>query len=192
MAIKYNQQRFCEIYKSVDEFLADFELDSSGKRTKYGIEKNITDEQLTTTYYLIFSRFGNTAINTNFDLARWKMNLQVIIFSYAPEYFAKMDIQEKVRALSIDELRAGSKTIMNTALNPETNPDTASLEELDYINQQNTSSSKLSLADAYGLKWDLLHSKLTDDFINRFNKLFSHFTLADSPLFVYDNIEEED
>ena len=87
MAIKYNQQRFCEIYKSVDEFLADFELDSSGKRTKYGIEKNITDDQLTTTYYLIFSRFGNTAINTNFDLARSALG-------HPPKFSGKILVKE--------------------------------------------------------------------------------------------------
>lgn len=185
----YNQERFCEIYPAVDNFLADFELDSSGKRTKYGIEKNITDDQLTTTYYLIFSRFGNTAINTNFDLTRWKMNLQVIIYSYAPEYFKKMEIQEKIRNLSLSDLQTGAKTIMNTAMNPEVEPSTSSLEELDYINQQNTSNSRLSIADAYGLQWEMLHSRLTEEFVAKFKPLFSKFTLKDKPLWLY---EEED
>lgn len=186
----YNQQRFCEIYPTANDFLADFErMPTDNTRSILGIPVKLTDADLKTTYYLIFSRFGNTAINTNFDLARWKMNLQTIIYSYGPEYFKKMEIQDTVRNLTLSDLQTGRKTIMNTAMNPEVDPSTASLEELDYINQQNTSNSKLSKADAYGLQWEMLHARITDDFILKFRPLFSKFTLKDKPLWLY---EEED
>jgi hypothetical protein len=186
----YNQQRFCEIYPAVNDFLADFErMSSDTTRSILGIPVKLTDADLMTTYYLIFSRFGNTAINTNFDLARWKMNLQTIIYSYGPEYFKKMEIQDNIRNLTLSDLQTGAKTIMNTAMNPEVEPSTASLEELNYINQQNTSNSKLSQVDAYGLQWDMMHSRLTEEFIAKFKPLFSKFTLRDKPLWLY---EEED
>lgn len=45
----------------------------------------------------------------------------------------------------------GSKSIYNHAFNPSNEPSTASLDELDYINEQNTSNVKRSKIDAYGM-----------------------------------------
>ena len=44
--------------------------------------------------------------------------------------------------LSEEDIRLGSKAIYNQALNPQTEPSTKSLEELTYINQQNTTTQR--------------------------------------------------
>ena len=60
-----------------------------------------------------------------------------------------MDLQNKIRNLSEDEIRTGTKAIYNQALNPGTEPSTGSLEELTSISAQNTTGYKKSKLDAY-------------------------------------------
>ena len=68
---------------------------------------------------------------------------------YGPTWEKRLDIQEKLRNISDDELRLGSKAIYNHALNPSTAPSTQALEELSYINDQSTSNYRKSKMDAY-------------------------------------------
>ena len=60
-----------------------------------------------------------------------------------------MDIQNKIRNLTEDEIRIGTKAIYNQAVNPGTEPSTGSLEELTSISAQNTTGYKKSKLDAY-------------------------------------------
>jgi hypothetical protein len=74
-----------------------------------------------------------------------------VIFQYGPTWEKKLDIQEKLRDLTEAEILAGAKAIYNHAFNPETTPSTASLEELNYINDQNITNYKKSKLEAYSI-----------------------------------------
>ena len=74
--------------------------------------------------------------------------------------------------LDSDTLLQGAKAIYNRALNPETNPTTASLEELTYINEQNTTNYKKSKMDALTQLWNLIATDVTESFLERFAPLF--------------------
>jgi hypothetical protein len=72
-----------------------------------------------------------------------------VIFQYGPTWQKRLDIQAKIRGLTDSDILIGSKAIYNTALNPSTAPSTGSLEELTYINSQNTTNYKKSKLEAY-------------------------------------------
>ena len=116
------------------------------------------------------------------------MKLFAIIFQYAPTWEKKLDIQNKVRNLTEDEIRTGTKAIYNQAMNPGTEPSTDSLEELTSINTQNTTGYKKSKLDAYMSVWSMLATDVTEELIVRFKPLFSKWVLG-SPLLYAD--EEE-
>ena len=63
----------------------------------------ITDSELTMIYYLLYSRYGNNPYAAD-DLYRFKYNLFSTIFMYAPTWLKRLDIQNKLRNLTDDEL----------------------------------------------------------------------------------------
>lgn len=89
-----------------------------------------------------------------------------------------------------EDLIQGSKAVYNTALNPGTAPSTDTLDELTYINQQNTTKYKKTKLEGYALLLDLLESDVTSDFIDSFKKLFNPFG-SETPLYYNINGSEE-
>ena len=84
----------------------------------------------------------------------------------------RLDIQDKLRAIPELDLLSASKIIYNHAYNPGTEPTTATLEELEAINEQNTTNYKRSKLDAYGTLIDLLETDVTSSFLDKFKRLF--------------------
>lgn len=76
----------------------------------------------------------------------------------------------------------GSRQVYNHASNPATDPSTADLEELDYINDQNTANYKRGKLEAYDTLWNMLKVDVTSDFINRFTVCFKRFVAPERPL----------
>lgn len=111
---------------------------------------------------------------------------------YGPTWEKRLDVQEKVRALSEDELREGGKSIYNTALNPSTEPSTSSLEELQTINTQNTANRKRSKLDAYSTLVALLETDVTAYFLDRFRELFLKVVAPELPLWYETESEGDD
>ena len=85
----------------------------------------------------------------------------------------------------------GTKAIYNTANNPGTEPSTGSLEELPYINSQNTTGYKKSKMDAYANLLALLDTDVTEDFIKKFGKLFITILEPREPLWYGTEIGED-
>ena len=120
-------------------------------------------------------------------------------------------MQEDIRGLTLEEITTGTKTdwtsdgsqsqtntgsdttVNNHAYNPSTAPSTQSVNELDYIDQQNVakgtdtrtisgSDSKTtgqvvtkSKMDAYAQLWELVATDVTNDYISKFRKCFKQF-----------------
>ena len=130
-------------------------------------------DTIDTVYYLLFARYQQSSIASN-NKGQFINKLNAIMFQYGPTWEVKLDIQGSLRALSADpdELFTGAKQIMNHAYNPSTEPSTATLNELTYIDQQNTSTTKKSKLGAYGELWSLLSNDITEAFVKKFEKLF--------------------
>lgn len=136
----YSTKLFSQFYDNAEDFVADYKT--------CGIPAKISDESATTLFYLLYARYGNNPIS-NYDETQFKLKLFGLIFSAGPTWEKRIEIQDRLRGLNEAELLQGSKRILNTALNPETTPSTLGLEELTYINQQNTSNAKKSVLGAY-------------------------------------------
>lgn len=113
------------------------------------------------------------------------------MFMYGPTWEERLSLQEKIRNLTDAEIQQGSKAIYNSALNPATTPSTGSLEELNFINSQNTTNYKKSRMEAIALKWDLLHTDVTSEFLAKFKSLFMKILSPNQTQVYVNTIEEE-
>lgn len=177
----YATKTFSEIYESVNDFIYDY--------NNLQIPKIITVQNCSTLYYLLFAKFGNSPI-ANYDITQFKYKLFSIIWQYGPTWEKRLEIQANLRALTEDDLLKGSKAIYNHAYNPETQPKTGDLDEINYINEQNSTNYKKSKMDAYTQLWNLLDTDVTTDFLNKFGKLFKKFALPGTLLYVEDVDDE--
>ena len=162
----HRMPQFTDVYPNKDAFLTQYK--------SIGIPVTITDESVTTLYFLLYSRYGNEYISAS-DRNRFEYNLFSIIWQYGPTWEKRVEIQKKFREMSEEELLKGSTQIYNTADNPGTAPTTSTLEELQYINHQNTTKAIRSKLDAYGMLESMLEKDVTGEFLNKFKKLFNPF-----------------
>ena len=195
MLPQYNTMLFTDVWDNATDFLTDyttagvFTAPVSVDNVVVKAGTKLQDANVTLLFYLLYSKYGNNPIANN-DVNQFKYKIYTIMFQYGPSWEKRLDIQEKLRALSDDEIRKGSKAIYNTALNPSTAPSTASLEELDYINSQNTTNYKKSKMDAYAQLWDLVDADVTSDFLAKFKVCFKQFVRPEKPLLYVTDLEE--
>ena len=156
---------FNQVWKTYDLFKADFNTSPFN-----GI---ITANNLEILYYLLYAKFGNSFI-TNLDENQWKFKVFSTIWKYGPAWEKKLEIQANLKELDIksEDFLKGAKAIYNKALNPETDPSTAALEEVTYINAQTTTNYKKSKMDALTQLWNLIATDVTESFLERFAPLF--------------------
>ncbi|MCM1505305.1 MAG: hypothetical protein NC127_08930 [Muribaculum sp.] len=169
----YRNLKFTDVWNDVGDFLEDYNSN--------GITAIITDESATTLYYLLYARYGNSTIASS-DINQFKYKVFSTVFMYGPTWEKRLEVQQAIRSLSLDELQKGGKAIYNTALNPNQAPTTNSLEELKYINSQNTTNYKKSKVDAYAVLIGLLETDVTERFIAQFKKLFLTVVSPELPL----------
>lgn len=162
----YRTRKFTDIYPEVTSFMDDYKNN--------GIPAEIKDESATTLYYLLYARYGNSHIASS-DETRFKYNLFSIVFSKGPNWEKELELQKIIRNFTEEDLTQGSKAVYNQALNPGTAPSTDSLEELTYINQQNTTKYKRTKMQGYTELLSLLKTDVTTGFIDAFEKLFNPF-----------------
>ena len=132
-------------------------------------------------YALLVANYSNSVIAPS-DVNRFKYELCSIIFQYAPAWQKELEVQKQIRKLGVADFQAGATNIVNNAQNPSSAPTTQTVEELMYINAQNVSKTKRSLADGYALMLSLLKEDVTQPFINRFKKLFLTIVEPERPL----------
>lgn len=110
---------------------------------------------------------------------------------YGPTWEKRLAVQKSIRDLTADDIRLGSKAIYNQAMNPSTEPSTSTLEEITYINTQNTTNYKKSPLEGYAMLLELLNTDVTKDFIDKFKVCFKTFVQPERPL-IYVSEEDED
>ena len=166
----YRTNTFQEIWDNADKFIEEYQNN--------GITATITVESCRTLYYLLYAKYGNSPIASS-DENRFKYEVWSTIFKYGPSWEKRLEIQDKLRNLSEDELLKGSKAIYNHAFNPGTAPAVGTLEELPAINEQNSTNFKKSKLEAYSMLMQLLQTDVTEEFLAQFAKLFRVFLLED-------------
>lgn len=185
---KYSTVLFTDIYNNEEDFLKDYNNQNSEFINK--IPALLDINTATTLFYLLYARYGNSPIAFT-DINQFKYRLFSIIWQYGPTWEKKLEIQAALRDLTVDQIQQGSKAIYNQALNPNTAPSTSSLDELTYINSQNTTNYKKGPLDGYAALNELLATDLTDKFLKRFQICFKRFISSEKPL-IYITEETED
>jgi len=173
------QITFSDAFESADNFLNEWK--ASGLYTA----NLIADNSIKTLFYLIYSAYGNSVISSS-DTNRFKYQVWSLIFQYGPTWEKRLDLQSKLRNLTEAELEVGSKAIYNRADNAQTTPDTNTLVELPYINEQSTSGYKKSKLDKYKDLYEILDDDITAGFLKRFSKLFKIVVMPEEPLWYTD------
>lgn len=195
MLPQYRTMLFTDVWEDEESFKDDFAdspfdgciSDTEGTPTE--AEPIVPHDSLGRLYYLLYARYGNNPIANN-DINQFKGKVFAIIFQYGPTWEKRLEIQERLRAISDADLLKGAKAIYNTAMNPSTTPSTQALEELNYINAQNTTNYKKSKMDAYGQLWQLLDNDVTGDFLNKFRICFKQFVRPEKPLLYITDVGE--
>ena len=183
MLPEYSTVLMTDIWEDASEFLTDYQ--------NVGIPTSISTASATTLYYLLYARYANNPI-ANRDPEQFKYKVFALVFQYGPTWEKRLDIQSKLRAITEEDLLKGSKTIYNHAYNPSTAPSTTTLDELNYINEQNTNAYKKSKMDAYAQLWDLLDTDVTGTFLEKFKGLFKQFVAPEKPLLYVSEVEDEE
>lgn len=179
----YRQKRFTDVYESVEQFLADYK--------DCGIPTTISDNSAQTLFYLLYGSYGNDIVASS-DINRFKYKLFSIIFQYAPTWEKQLEIQTKLRGLTEDDIRLGSRQIYNTAQNPSTEPSTDTTDELQYINNQNVTKNQRGVLEGYATLLSLLRTDVTQEFLNRFRKLFLTIVQPEEPLLYITEVDNND
>lgn len=179
----YRQVKFTDVWGTADSFLSEY--------SSNGIKTTITQDSAKTLYYLLYSRFGNSVVASS-DTNRFKYDVWATIFSYGPTWEKRLEIQEKLRDLTDDELFAGATQIYNHAYNPGTAPSTNTLDELTAINEQNTNKHKKAKMDGYAMLMSLLETDVTEVFLDKFKKLFLKVVQPEIPLWYATDIVDDD
>lgn len=180
----YNTKKFCEIFPDAESFKDNYDTFQSTA----GLTNILDDNDKAITWQLLMAKYGNNPI-ANWSEEQFKLKVWQIMFQYGPTWAKRLEIQEKARKLTDSELLAGDKTIYNTALAPNQTPSTSSLEEVDFISQQNTANKKKSKMNAYNDLLILLDTDVTAEYIDKFKNLFLIVVL---PTFTDIYVTEED
>lgn len=183
---QYSTELFCDIWNDVDTFKYDLANSPFAACISTSEPDNVS-----LVFYLLYARYGNNPI-ANRDINQWKYKIFSIMFQYGPTWEKRLDIQDKLRSLTEDDLIKGTKMVYNHAFNPSTTPSTSSLDELNYINDQSTSGSKKSKMDAYMQLWELLDNDVTEDFLRKFKICFKTFVSSEQPLLYVTDLSEGD
>lgn len=190
----YNTKLFTEVWDSADDFKTEYKASglydvvTTNGVTNY--HNSLTDPNIALLYYMLYARYGNSPI-ANMDENQFKYKVFSIIFQYGPTWQKELDLQDKLRGLSEEQLLLGAKTIYNKAYNDATAPSTSSLEETPYINEQTTANYKKNKLGAYAELLSLLKTNVTDVFLDRFKNLFSKFLFV-KPLLYETDVEEDE
>lgn len=169
----YRNVKFSDVYGDVNTFIEDYE--------NVGIPVTIGTNTASTLYYLLYAQYGNDIV-ANADLTQFKYKLFSLIFRYGPTWEKRLDIQEKLRTLSDQDIFTGNRQIYNKAANPSTSPSTFVDKELDYINEQTVALNRKGKLEGYALLNDLLATDVTGEFIAKFKPLFLVMVAGEEPL----------
>lgn len=179
-----NTRTFSQIYhKPFDPIMAEDELEytdyayfewfynNCGVCDRLLSGNEYTKYQLNTIYFLLISRFANDHIKIS-DENRFKLEVCSRIMQFGPQWQRLMSLQDKLLNLSDNDLINGHTTIYNHAMHPDTNPSTQTLNELEYIDDQNVTKFKRDGVDAYSRLFPWLDADATRDFLRKFENLF--------------------
>lgn len=179
----FRTRTFVEIYPNVETFIDEYDSN--------GVGQPLDEQHITTLYYLLYARYGNSHIASS-DENTFKYRIWANIFMYGPAWQKRLEIQQDVMQLSLEEFQKGDTAIYNHSYNPSTAPSTDTMDELTTINEQNTTKYKKGVLNAYTQLWELISTDVTKYFLDRFSHLFLQIVAPELPLWYETDIQGDD
>lgn len=176
----YITKKFDDVFPDLESFITSY--------NNQGLQTALSEVEMTNIYYLLLAEYKNSHI-ANSDENQFIFKVFSTIWQYAPTWAKKIEYQGKIRSLTDPELLEGAKSIYNHSYNPSTAPSTSTLEELETIDDQNTTNYKRSKLDAYFQASQYLEQDFTKEFLDKFRKLFIRIAEPNMPLF-YGDVSE--
>lgn len=161
---KYRTGSFVDEFPTEDSFI-DFYKNNGG------IHETIKERSAQTLYYLLYARYGEYRIAMS-NYQRFKYAVMATIFKYGPTWEKRLEVQQQIRALTVEEIQAGTLAVTNNALNPG-NKLTKDDELIKNVNNQSRTNYKKSKLDAYGQLYAMLETDVTEEFLDKFKNLFN-------------------
>ena len=182
----YDSKLLSQIWSDADAFKADYTSYETGISNLNAVD----NKYVVLTWQLVCSKYANTPIRSNSE-SQFKLSFFGIMCSEAPTWARRLEIQKSLRELTDDQLAAGDIQIANSASNPDEEPTTNTLDELTYINHQNTQRQKRSKLTGLALLDGLLQNDLCESYVRKFSPLFKRVYVPAEFIYVSDEEEEE-
>lgn len=171
----YRTRKFTDIYPTVEDFITDF----SSCNIKIPLQ-NENNETITNLYYILYARYGNSHI-ASFDEGQFRYKLWSTVFMYGPTWEKRLQLQADIRAIAQEELAKGNSNVNNYAIHPDTAPSADATDPLSYITNQTYTTQKRGKLEALILQYNQLETDVTEDFIEKFKKLFLTVVYPEEP-----------
>ncbi len=163
---------FNELYPDADTFLADYKACE--------LPATISDDNVKLLYFSLLARKGQDCIQSE-SVGMFKYKMFLLIWQYGPSWEAKLNIQKKLQQLPDSDILDGGTQIYNTGVNPSTpigkdqeqHQGTLSKNELNFVQQQNVTLNTRSKTNAYRGYQDMLRNDVSEEFFDKFDKLFA-------------------
>lgn len=168
----YRTRKFSDIWQTWDAFKDDYMASKL---------QSISEENANILYYLLYARYGNSHIASS-DENQFKYQVYATIYQYGPNWVKQLDIQDKLQAITDDELITGNLQIYNKVLNPADVVDVENNELINTVNEQNTAITRKGKVEAYAQLLTLLKTDVTGEFLNKFKKYFLTIVMPELPL----------
>lgn len=169
----FDNVTFSDLWSSKEEFINSYK--EVGFPQTYDGGTYVTDDDLKLIWLLLIGRFADSTIKPFNTYGAFKVRFMSRVWQHAPAWKKNLDIQNKLRSLSLDDgsdIYKGSSAIYNSAMNPNTSPGTGTDQELNFINNQNVTKHKKSKLEGLALLSDLLKNDVTEQFLRRFDDFF--------------------
>lgn len=166
----YRNVKFCDLYPDSQSFAAAYAA-SQLPLASYFVPND--DPMIPALYYLLYGRYGNSTIASS-DTKQFEYKLFTVVFMYGPAWLKRLELQKNIQGLSLDDLAITDKSVANAAYNNATALPTADAE-LAQINNQSVQYYKRGALEAYAAQWDMLETDVTEEFLQKFAKLFLQF-----------------
>lgn len=183
----FRNKKFNQIYETYESFYKDYGLFKVN-----GLDPKLLNENSLKTIFMLLSGYYGQSTIANASIDQFKIKLFTLVFQYAPAWEKRLDVQNKIRQLTEEEITTGSKVIYNHAYHDGTAPSTNTLEELPAINEQNTNNYKKSKLEGYASLISLINTDVTKDFVNKFKGLFLTIVEPELPLYYVTESGEEE
>lgn len=176
---QFDNITFSELYPTQEDFVNQYKVVGFPQTFEGGTY--VSDDDLKLIWLLLIGRFADSTIKPYNTFGAFHVRFMSRVWQHAPAWKKKLDIQNKLRSLSLEdgsEIYKGSSAIYNSAMNPSTMPSTQDTEELNFVNQQNVTKYKKSKLEGLAILSDLLKNDVTEQFLRRFDDLFKTIIYA--------------